>query len=154
MGFVHSLRLLLMGMFSRVVRRTFFRSAFLLFLLFIVAPLVILNALGTGPTGNKLLKIASGEIFNNEVADVTWDEASTTVSGPGLSLAGVITYHNIAVKRRTPLKLAGGATVDYTVFRVPELIVRYDLKKLPSSPITGVECPQQGELYFNVEHGR
>ncbi|MCC7305919.1 MAG: hypothetical protein IT558_06665, partial [Alphaproteobacteria bacterium] len=154
MGFFHSLRLLLMGMFSRVVRRTFFRSALLLFVLFFVTPLVVLNVLGTGPTGNRLLEMAAGEIFNNDVADATWDRSSTTVTGPGLSLAGVITYHNIAVKRRVPLKLANGSTADYTAFKVPLLIVRYDLKKLPSSPITGVECPEQGELYFHVEKGR
>src|SRR5690349_18883374 len=102
-GFFHSARLMLMGMFSRVVRRTFFRSALLLFLLFVVTPYVVINVLATGKTGNWLLRKASAEIFNSDVADVTWDESSSSITGPGLSLAGVVTYHNVAVKRRTPL---------------------------------------------------
>lgn len=153
-GFFFTLRMLLIGMFSRVVRRTFFRSAFLLFLLFVVAPLLLLNIFATGKTGNWLLRQATNEVFSTSIADVTWDEAATRVRGPGISLTGTVSYFNIAVKRRSPVVLSGGATADYTVFRVPELIVRYDLKRLPSSPVTGVECPQQAELYFHVEQGR
>ncbi len=152
-GFFFSFRMLLLGMFSRVVRRTFFRSAFLLFLLFFVAPIVVLNVLATGKTGNWLLRSATDEVFNTGSAAVTWDEAATRITGPGLSLTGAVSYYNIRVKRLAPLKLASG-TADYTVLHIPVLTVSYDLKKLPSSPITGVECPDQAELYFNVEKGR
>src|SRR5688572_4285420 len=98
-GFIHSLRLLLTGMFSRAVRRTFFRSAFLLFILLIVLPFVLINVFANRATGNWLLSKAADEIFNRSIANVTWDESRTTVTGPGLSLAGTVTYYDISVER-------------------------------------------------------
>lgn len=153
-GFFLTLRMLLAGMFSRVVRRTFFRSAFLLFLLFVVTPVTVANVLATTRTGNWLLRRAAGEVFNTQSFNITWDEASTRVSGPGISLAGAVTYRNINVKRKEPLLLSEGRSADYTVLHVPEIVVTYDLKRLPASPIVSVACPEPAEMFFHVEKGR
>lgn len=153
-GFFLTLRMLLAGMFSRVVRRTFFRSAFLLILLFVVAPVSIANVLATSKTGNWLLRRATSEVFNTQSFNISWDESNTRVTGPGISLSGTVTYHNISVRRKAPLLLAEGKSADYTVLHVPEIVVSYDLKRLPASPIVGVSCPKPAELFFHVEKGR
>ena len=150
----HTLRLLTTSVFTRTVRRGFFRLVLLAFLVFILAPMVALNVLANQRTGNWILKQAVGELFNQDACDVTWDESRTTVTGPGLSLVGRVTYYNISIKRKSPLVMLNGKTLEYSFVNLPELTVSYDLKRLPALPLSSVEVPQQALFHFNVQDGR
>ncbi len=148
-----AVRFFVLGVFSRIIRRGFFRLVLLFFLLFFLAPMVAVNVLANRSTGNWLLEQAVGEVFNTELATVAWDQPLTEVTGPGLSLMGTVTYRNIVVKRRLPLS-PPGTRFDYALVELPELVLRYDFKRLPGLPITRVEVPKPASLYFNTQGGR
>ncbi|MBK8205569.1 MAG: hypothetical protein IPK87_02125 [Planctomycetes bacterium] len=148
------LRMLVSGFLGRFVRRGFFRIVLLMFLVGVVLPFVALQAIANRSSANTLLEEVVSQVFDLNVADVIWDKDRTTVSGPDLALTGKITYHNVRIHRRagaTPHPAR--APLDYDFVTVPRVEISFDLKKLPSLPVTRVELPEGLTLYFNIHKG-
>jgi hypothetical protein len=143
-----------MAGFKRFIRRGFFRLVLLLFLVGFILPFSALRFFAQPKYGNALLDEVVSSVFQEGVADVTWDRDATEFSGPTLALTGSITYKNLVVKRAiggTPHPVHG--ELEYEFARVPEVKVSFDLKKLPELPITRVQLSDNIQLHFNVHDG-
>src|SRR5690606_21133243 len=123
------LRVVIGGFMGRFIRRGFFRLVFLLFLLCVVLPFALLQAVANRGSANTLLAQISGQVFDLNVAAFSWDEEKTQVRGPDLALTGTIDYFDVKVTRRA------GATphdereaLQYDFITIPRVTIRYDLK--------------------------
>lgn len=148
------LRTLISGFVGRFVRRGFFRLVLLVFLVGVVLPFVTLQAAANRGSANSLLEQVVAQVFDTNVARVTWDKERTTVTGPDLALTGRISYYNVRIGRHA------GATphpardpLEYDFVTLPRVDIAFDLKRLPDLPVTQVEVPQGLTLYFNIHKG-
>ncbi|MEZ5990799.1 MAG: hypothetical protein R3E76_00395 [Planctomycetota bacterium] len=139
---------------GRVIRRGFFRIVLLLFLILFVLPYVVLNFLANRSSANTLMHEVVGRVFDTRNAEVSWDEARTTFTGPSITLTGTITYYDLRIHRKT------GATahperkpLNYDFVTVPKVEIDYDLKRLPDLPVTTVKLDSGLVLYFNIHKG-
>lgn len=148
------LRSLFISGFRRFIRRGFFRLVLLLFMVGFVLPFSVLSFLAQPKYGNALLDEVVLQVFQEGVAEVSWDRELTEFSGPTLALTGSITYKNLVVKRAsggTPHPVHG--ELDYEFARVPEVTIFFDLKNLPDIPITRVQLSDDIQLHFNIHEG-
>lgn len=148
------LRQLVVATLGRVIRRSFFRLV-LLFVLLLISVFLILKLLANAGNANNMLEAVAGELLNKTQGEIVWDRDRTTITGPSLAGTGEITYFNVVVRRK------GGATphpelkqpLQYDFVNIPEVRLRYDLKRLPDLPITSVTLPSALSLHFNIHRG-
>lgn len=147
------LRTLVAGVIGRAIRRSFFRLVLLFFLL-LVAVGIAVNLLANRGNANRLLDTVASSLLDPTQGEITWDRDRTSISGPGVTGNGEITYYNVRISRK------GGATLHpdraplkYDFLTIPEVSLSYNLKRLPSLPVTRVRFPAGLVLHFNVNRG-
>jgi hypothetical protein len=148
------LRVVIAGFLGRFIRRGFFRLVFLLFLLCVVVPFALLQAVANRSSANALLEQIAGQVFDLNVAAFGWDKEKTQVRGPDLALTGTIDYFDVKVTRRagaTPHEARAALVYDF--IKIPRVTIRYDLKRLPQ-PVTGVDVYGGPTVYFNIYKGQ
>jgi hypothetical protein len=139
---------------GRIIRRGFFRIVLLLFLILFVLPFVALQTAANRASGNKLMHEVATRVFNTANAEVTWNEAQTSFTGPSVTLTGSITYYDLRVTRKGGATAhPRGAPLEYDFLRVPKVQIDYDLKRLPDLPVTSVKLEEGLVLHFNIHKG-
>jgi len=147
------IRQLLLGTIGRVIRRSFFRLV-LLFVLLLVGVVISLRLLANSSNANKLLSTAVAEVLDATNAEVDWDRDRTEISGPSLAGTGEIVYFNVTVRRKGGVTAhPERASLKYDLVFIPEIRLRYDLKRIPDLPVTGVRFPQGLVMHFNIHRG-